>query len=64
MQRKSMNRIGVVLFLLAFGSLCLVSGLISIFRSNGPLDAGNLLVTVVGVLSIILAVYLMKKRWF
>jgi hypothetical protein len=64
MQRKSKSRIGVILFLFILGFACIRIGLFFQFRSIDLTGAVHLLLSVIGALCIILAVYLMKKRWF
>ena len=63
MQQKSKNRIRVVLFLFLFGFILFGYGLVFIIRGTNPLNIVNLLATVIGALCLILAVYLVRKRW-
>ena len=69
MQRRRVSRIGVILFLFVFGFVCLRIGLgVGVvyypFRGFDPTGAIHLLLTVIGALCLISAVYLVKKRWF
>lgn len=69
MQLKSVSRIGIILFLFVFGFVCFRIGLgVGVFyypfRGFDPTGAIHLLLTVIGAFSLILAVYLVKKRWF
>ena len=69
MQRRRVSRIGVVLFLFIFGFVCFRTGLgVGVvyypFRGFDPTGAIHLSLTVIGALCLILAVYLVKKRWF
>ena len=53
------------MFLFVFGFVCFKFGLVDpAFRGTDPAVVVHLLLTVIGALSLILAVYLVKKRWF
>jgi hypothetical protein len=64
MQQKSKNRIRVILFLFLFGFILFSSGLGFTLRGINPMGAVGLLVTAIGALCIILAIYLTKKHWY
>ena len=69
MQQKSKSGVGVILFLFIFGFVCLRIGLgVGIFffpfRDVDPTGVIHLFLTVIGALCLILAVILVKKRWF
>jgi len=64
MQQKSKNRIRVILFLFLFGFILFASGLGFTLRGINPLGAVDLLVTAIGVLCIVLAIFLVKKHWY
>ena len=69
MQRRRASRIGIILFLFIFGFVCLRIGIgIGVvyypFSGFDPTGVIHLLLTFIGALCLILAVYLVKKRWF
>jgi len=64
MRQKSKNRIRVILFLFLFGFMLFSSGLGFTLRGINPMGAVGLLVTAIGALCIVLAIYLAKKHWY
>jgi len=72
MQRRRVSRIGVILFLFIFGFVCIRIGLgvgigagrLYPFYGFDPTDVIWIVFFVIGALCLILALYLVKKRWF
>jgi len=64
MQQKSKNRIRVILFLFLLGFMLFSSGLGFTLCGISPMSAVELLVTAIGALCIVLAIYFAKKHWY